>query len=52
MVLLKTQLFGKNAIFPVKKLWRFFSCFIEHDKCQRDFYKGPDCILTSIVQAM
>ena len=51
MVLLKTQLFGKNAIFPVKKTLAFF-LYCRTCKCQGGFYKGPDCILTSIVQAM
>ena len=42
--LLKKQFFQKKAIFPVrKKLWRFFSRFIEYDKPQRTVCKGPHC---------
>ena len=51
-MLLKTQIFEKNAIFPVKKTLAFFSRIIEQDKCQRTLYRGPDCILTSIVQTI
>ena len=34
-----------------KILWPIFARIIEHDKCQGTNSKGPDCNLTSSVQA-
>ena len=47
---MKTEIL-KEALFHWKKtFWPFFSCFIEHDKCQEKKYKGPQCTFTIIVQ--
>ena len=41
--MLKTQLFEKKAIFPVKKrFWPKFSQNIEHNKGQETFFDGPE----------
>ena len=51
--LLKTQIFEKKAIFPLKKrFWPIFSRNIQHDKCRGTFYKGPQGALTIIVQTI
>ena len=40
--LLNSQIFGKNADFPVKKtFWPIFSDFIEQNKGQKTFLEGP-----------
>ena len=49
--LLKTQIFEKKAVFPVKKiLWPTFSRSIECDKPQGTSCKGPKGILTITVE--
>ena len=51
--LLKSQMFERKAIFPVKKsFWPVFSRNMEHDNCQRTFYKGPQGILTTLGQIL
>ena len=49
--LLKSPIFEKKAIFPMKKrFWPIFSRNIEHDNWQGTTHKGPQGILTIIVQ--
>ena len=49
--LLITQIFEKKAKFPVKKIfWPIFARNMELDKCQGTIYKGPQGILTIILQ--
>ena len=49
--LLKTPIFEKKAIFPVKKtLWPIFSRIIECDKPPGKYYKGPEDILVITVE--
>ena len=49
--LLKTEIFQKRQTFHWKKnVLPIFSRFIEHEKCQRTIYKGPQCIFTIFVQ--
>ena len=52
--LLKTQIFeNTKAISPVKRIfWPIFSPSIAKDNSQRTFSKGPEVILTLIVQVI
>ena len=38
------------ATFPVKKNFGLCSCGIEYNECQEKSYKGPEGLLTNIVQ--
>ena len=40
----------KTAIFPMKKTFGVFFCFIEYDKPHETLYKGPHIVLTVIAQ--
>ena len=51
--MLKTKIFEKKAISPVKKrLWPISSRIIEHDKRQRTTYKVPQSNLTTNVEVI
>ena len=50
---LKTQTFGKKAIFPVvKRSWPIFSRIFNNDKPQGTICKSPKCNLANTVEAI
>ena len=50
--LLKTQMFGKKAVFPVKKKLTKLSRIIESDIPQGAIYKQPEGILVFTVEVL
>ena len=51
--MLRTQIFGKKAVFPKNKLfWPILFPIIGCDKSQGTVYKGPKGILTITVEVI